>query len=273
MARTVKCGLGLFTCRKPVLLLVCLLCTFQTSIQQCLTADDTRLLTNPKSHEALYHGQQNFSLDLLGQINKRYTSNENVFFSPYSIYHALVMAYFIAANHTETALHKALRFGADHDKVDVLQAYKFEKLKGQPYEFSGANRIYASSELHVRDCMKEIFEDELEQINFKKDPLGAVNKINNWVEKQTRGTIQDLLPVDVINEYTSLVLANAAFFKGQWESRFPSEDTQRELFYVTPSESTFVDMMTQEGTFGYGESYSLRFHLRDLLSYVGVLRR
>lgn len=235
-------------------LLLCLLCTFNGSLQQCLTSDDTRIPTNPTSHKTLYNGQQNFSLDLLAQISKQYASDENIFFSPYSVYHALVMAYFISANHTENALHKVLRFGADHDKVDVLQAYKFDKFQDLPYEFSGANRIYVSNELVVRDCLKETFEEELEQINFKANPLKALDKINGWVENQTRGMIKSLLPADAINEETSLVLANAAFFKGKWESRFSSEDTHKDLFYVTPSENTFVDMMTQEGTFAYGES-------------------
>lgn len=164
------------------------------------------------------------------------------------------MAYFLSANQTEKALHKALRYSDDQDKVDVLQAYRYDKLRGLPYEFSGANRIYTSNELHVRSCMNDLFVDEIESINFKKDPLAAVNKINGWVEKQTRGMIADLLPADAVDEYTNLVLANAAYFKGDWEARFPEEDTHQELFYITANQSTFVEMMTQEGTFDYGES-------------------
>lgn len=232
---------------------------FAGSQQQCLTPDDSRPSTSAKAHSSFYRGQQNFSLDLLAEINKRSNAKDNVFFSPYSIYHALVMAYFLSSNQTEKALHRALRYGSDQDKVDVLQAYKFDKLRGLPYEFSGANRIYTSTDLHVRDCMKELFEDEIEAIDFKKDPLEAINQINGWVEKQTRGKITDLLPADAVNDQTSLVLANAAYFKGAWESRFPDEDTHREVFYVTPSDTTFVDMMTQEGTFDYGESFSRAF--------------
>lgn len=97
------------------------------------------------------------------------------------------MAYFLSSNQTEKSLHKALRYGQDQDKVDVLQAYKFDKLRGLPYEFSNANRIYTSKDLNVRDCVKDLFEDELEPIDFKKDPKAAVDKINNWVQKQTRG--------------------------------------------------------------------------------------
>lgn len=237
-----------------VLFVVCLWCTFSGSQQQCLTPDDSNSLSNPKSYLSFYRGQQNFSLDLLAEINKRSNSKDNVFFSPYSIHHALVMAYFLSSNHTEKALHRALRYSKDQSKLDVFKAYRYDQLGGLPYEFNGANRIYVSNELHVRPCMQDLFEEELESVDFKKNPLAACNKINDWVEKQTRGMISNLLPADAVDEHTSLVLANAAFFKGEWQYLFPVEDTHEELFYVTKSESTFVDMMTQEGTFDYGES-------------------
>lgn len=261
-------GDGVFG-RVSILIFLCLLCTVGDSLQQCLTADDTRMSTNAMSHQALYLGQQDFSLALLAEINKLHAPTENVFFSPYSTYHALIMAYFLSSNQTEKALHQTLHLGAGKDKVDILQAYKFDKFRSRPYEFSGANRIYVSTDLHVRDCMEQLFSDELQELNFKKDPVNAVGTINRWVEDQTRGMITDLLPADAVNPETSLVLVNAAYFKGNWQYRFPADNTRKTLFYITPSENTFVDMMTQEGTFNHGESLFARFHLNALLSSGG----
>lgn len=235
--------------------LLCLLCAITLTVQQCLTPNDARGASNPLAYRRLYRGHQDFSLSLLEQINKRQSTSENIFFSPYSVYHALMMAYFISSNHTEKALHDTLRFGPNQDKIDILQAYKFDKYAKQPYEFSSANRIYYAAQLLVRDCMKEHFEDELQKLDFKANPAGAVEKINNWVQEKTRGMIADLLPVDAVDQNTNLVLVNAAYFKGKWQSQFQAENTHKAIFYISPSENTFVDMMTQEGTFNHGESH------------------
>lgn len=58
----------------------------------------------------LYGGQQDFSLALLNAINKL-MPKENLFFSPYSTYHALLIAYFMAGGQTEAYLRKVLRLG------------------------------------------------------------------------------------------------------------------------------------------------------------------
>lgn len=79
----------------------------QKSYQQCLTVDD-RKTTDRAGRTGLYTGQQGFSLALLQAINQLMPT-ENLFFSPYSTYHALVIAYFLAGGQTEDYLKKILR--------------------------------------------------------------------------------------------------------------------------------------------------------------------
>lgn len=64
----------------------------------------------------LYGGQQGFSLALLNAINK-VMPNENLFFSPYSTYHALLIAYFMAGGETEAYLKKVLRLDNTVSKI------------------------------------------------------------------------------------------------------------------------------------------------------------
>lgn len=71
-----------------------------------------------KAHSDLYSGQQGFSLALLNAINK-VKPNENLFFSPYSTYHALLIAYFMSGGQTESYLKKVLRL----DESQVLIMY------------------------------------------------------------------------------------------------------------------------------------------------------
>lgn len=67
---------------------------------------------NINSYNNLYAGEQDFSLALLNAINKL-MPKQNLFFSPYSTYHALLIAYFMAGGETEAYLRKVLRLGED----------------------------------------------------------------------------------------------------------------------------------------------------------------
>lgn len=93
--------------KTPLLIFMLTILAIQRSNQQCLTANDNQP-PNPKGKLGLYTGQQAFSLALLQAINQL-TPTENLFFSPYSTYHALLLAYFISANQTENYLKKTLR--------------------------------------------------------------------------------------------------------------------------------------------------------------------
>lgn len=87
---------------------ICLLIAiiFGESHQACLYENNNQF--SKSSYSILYAGQQDFSLALLNAINKL-MPHENLFFSPYSTYHALLIAYFISGNATENYLKKALR--------------------------------------------------------------------------------------------------------------------------------------------------------------------
>lgn len=234
----------------------------QNTLQQCLTRDDSRLRSSQTGHHTLYKGQHDFSLALLKEINKLSTS-ENLFFSPYSTYHALLLAYFTSASQTEQSLGNALRLNPNQDKIDLMQAYRFDKFlrrasssaPDKSYEFSSANKIYVSSKIPVRSCMEDLFNEELQKLDFENNPTGALQTINGWVETETQGMIRDLIPPDGIDQSTNLVLVNAAFFKGMWEYKFDPSLTQVMVFYVSPSQNTFVPMMTQEGTFNHGQCH------------------
>lgn len=104
---------------KTSLSLILLAVVLHRSNQQCLTPNDNQP-PNPKGKLGLYTGQQSFSLALLQAINQL-TPTENLFFSPYSTYHALLLAYFISSNQTENYLKKALKL--DDMQVGVLNYF------------------------------------------------------------------------------------------------------------------------------------------------------
>ncbi|XP_018579836.1 serine protease inhibitor 88Ea-like isoform X2 [Anoplophora glabripennis] len=222
-----------------------------------------------KTHADLYSGQQGFSLALLNAINK-IMPNENLFFSPYSTYHALLIAYFMTGGQTESYLKKVLRLDQSQNKSDIYAAYKTDKFitqvlaKSAPYEFTNANKIYVSDAVPVRDCVVNDFPEELEKKNFKTDAESVRLSINGWVENTTHHMIKDLLPRGTIDETTDLVLVNAAYFKGIWEHKFNPDLTKQEIFYVNPSKQIMVDMMHIEETFKHDVSETLGAHILEL---------
>lgn len=241
------------------------------ALGQCFSQNDHALGPNTGERRNLYKGEHQFTMDMLNVVNDQMPT-ENIFFSPFSVYNALVLAYFTANNHTEESLKKVLYIPESQDKVSTMRAYTLEKLfqnmralnGSSDYELLSANRLFVSNKFNIRDCMKELFQNEIVPVDYVSDPAGAVNMINNWVANQTKNQIKDLLHADQITAATNLVLANAAYFKGLWKSKFQPESTRKEVFYITTSQSAFVTMMRQKTTFNHMVSEKLGAHVLEL---------
>lgn len=100
--------------------------------------------------------------------------------------------------------------------------------------------------------MLDLFGDELIKVDFKSNPSAVRNGINDWVSNTTRGHIRDFLPEDSITEDTDLVLANAVYFKGLWQSRFDPANSKRDIFYAPGSQNSVITFMRQKKTFNHG---------------------
>lgn len=86
--------------------------------QTCLADDIGKSSFNYKAG-TLYKGQTIFTANFLDALNKA-SPNENLFFSPYSLYHALLLAYFGSANQTEKALKVKLLLNKNSDLFTLL---------------------------------------------------------------------------------------------------------------------------------------------------------
>lgn len=91
--------------RKMILLLW--FCLPTLVLGQCITDDDQKAVKDPSARVAMYKGQQRFSISVLKALNDLH-GDQNIFFSPHSMYQALLLAYIGASNETERTLQKAL---------------------------------------------------------------------------------------------------------------------------------------------------------------------
>ena len=120
---------------------------------QC-SADEPRLATRSQIR-SLSESLHNFSYKMLNTIN-RATPNENVFFSPISTYHALLLAYFGSRGHTEEYLKQGLNLNWAKDKDEVIKTYHHQRVMLEQkssikdLEFSLADKVYISSEYKIR---------------------------------------------------------------------------------------------------------------------------
>lgn len=238
---------------------------------QCLTSNDSPSMMNPRSKMALENGRFQFAIEALKKAAELQTS-DNIFFSPDSVHNAVTLAYFGARGETEASLKKALHIPEGLSKVDVLRYYAFEKSIKQArqnngsanYEYNTANRLWITDTRKLRECMLDLFGDQLTRTDFKTNPSAVREHINNWVSNVTKGHIRDLLPEGSIGEDTDLVLANAVYFKGLWQSRFDPANSKKDIFYASGSHNSATTFMRQKETFNRIVSEELGAHVLEL---------
>ncbi|XP_053470800.1 leukocyte elastase inhibitor isoform X2 [Ictalurus furcatus] len=204
--------------------------------------------------ESLSVANTNFALHLFTKI-KEGNKTGNVFYSPLSISSALAMVSLGAAGNTATQMSEVLHHNKAKDDVHV----SFNKLMaelnkaGAPYALSMANRLYGEQTYKfVEKFLKETkthYHAELETVDFKANAESARVNINNWVEKQTKEKIKNLLEEGTVDNLTRLVLVNAIYFKGSWEKQFDVEATQKRPFKLNKKETKPVQMMNQDTEF------------------------
>lgn len=189
-----------------------------------------------------------FAFDVYKKLAQ--SSDNNIFFSPVSISMALGMTYAGANGETKQQMAKALRFPADdknfHKQIGNLMNELLSK-GSKGVEISLANQQWADKSYKFR-CkylceVKRAYKAPVKRLDFRNKSDESRLVINKWVEDQTRERIKDLLPGGSITNLTTLVLTNAIYFKGQWDSKFQEEDTNNEPFKTASGKEVQARMM------------------------------
>ncbi|XP_058412585.1 serpin B4-like isoform X1 [Diceros bicornis minor] len=218
---------------------------------------------------SLSEANTHFAVDLFQQLKK--SEKDNIFYSPLSISLALAMTYSGAQGNTALQIGKVLHFNDITDStrgrastahVEKLRNVhqQFQKLLTElkkptdAYDLSIANRLYGEKEFQFRqeymENVKKFYLASVESADFRNAPEESRKKINSWVESQTKGKINDLLPPDSL-EFAILVLVNAVYFKGLWDKKFDTKSTGEEKFWLNKDTSKSVQMMRQTSSFNF----------------------
>uniref|UniRef100_A0A671VGU4 Serpin domain-containing protein n=2 Tax=Sparus aurata TaxID=8175 RepID=A0A671VGU4_SPAAU len=159
----------------------------------------------------------------------------NVVLSPLSLAFALAHLTLGAHNETEKLLLKTLHAHSlpcyHHILGGLLPHFRNTSL-------DMATRMYLRPGFQVK---LSFVEESLARYQSQPVPLVSVEEVNQWVENATNGHIPNFLesiPHDVV-----LMLMNAVYFKGEWQTRFDPQGTTKGAFYLDNQNSVSVDMM------------------------------
>jgi serpin B len=123
------------------------------------------------------------------------------------------------------------------------------------YQLSVADALWAQQGYSFLDDFLSLLKTDygagLNQVNFKGATEAARLTINQWVEQKTQDKIKDLLQPGALRSDTRLVLTNAIYFKGDWETQFDKAQTKSEDFHLSRAQTVTAPLMHREGRFSY----------------------
>ncbi|KAM9665830.1 serpin B6 isoform 1-T6 [Trichechus inunguis] len=206
--------------------------------------------------ETLSEANGTFALNLLKKLGEN--NSQNVVFSPMSISSALAMVFLGAEGNTATQISQALSLnksrGGGGDVHQGFQSLLTEVNKpGTQYMLRTANRLFGEKTYDFlssfKDSCRKFYQAEMEELDFANATEESRKHINTWVAKKTEGKITELLSSGAVNSITKLVLANAIYFKGNWDTQFNKEQTKERPFKISKNEEKPVQMMFKKSTF------------------------
>jgi serpin B len=229
--------------------------------------------------ETCVSGNTSFALDLYARLK---STEGNIFFSPFSLSSALSMTYAGAREETADQMAEVMHFSLPQPQLhktfsELSTDLNAPKEKG--YELAVANRLWGQKGFSFLEdflaTTKKYYGAELAQVDFAKDTEGARKTINEWVEKQTKDKIKNLIPKGILNQFSRLVLTNAIYFKGKCADQFEKKLTKPAPFYVEKDKEIEATLMNRTGDYEYMENDSLQAlelaYTGDELSMVVVL--
>jgi len=158
---------------------------------------------------------------------------KNLALSPASLELALLMTRTGAIDETAEEMKTAL-FMSDLSDEDILAACKQLMWRSNTNGMEAANSLwmqkdYPFSDAFIRTCNENFMTDAF-SVDFAGDAAGSTDQINAWASEKTHGKIPEMNPQPLRND-TRLVLINALYFLGKWETPFVYGTSYNQVFH------------------------------------------
>lgn len=203
----------------------------------------------------LVAGTNDFAFDFYRQALS--DQDGNLIFSPFSISLAFSMVYGGARGETEAQLAEVFGYLSQEDQhpaynrlesdLSALGQAETQSGDGQAFQLEIANALWGQHgfpfEADYLDLLAGQYGAGLRAVDFAGMPEESRQAINGWVAEQTNERIQNLMPQGSIGPDTRLVLANAVYFKANWEQPFSESETRAAPFHLLDGSQVTVQLM------------------------------
>lgn len=211
-------------------------------------------------------GNFDFTLALLDQFVST-DSGANLVYSPYSVSVALAMTYAGARGQTAEEMANAVHYELTGESLhQVFSSLEVEFSRrnedgqdvenpvgedpdGPAFELRSANRVWGEEsypfDVDFIELLSTYYGAGMQLLDFIDASEESRQIINEWIESETHGKIDELLPSSAIDPNTKLVLTNAVYFLGMWKFPFQESQTEQGTFRNIDGTESSVSMMNQ----------------------------
>lgn len=189
------------------------------------------------------------------EIYRRLPDAGNLVFSPYSLRAVLSMVSQGAVGQTKTEIEKAVRISPGWNQEWYAHAALSHELKSQSEVLQIANAIFVDRTIGPPNCAVNLADGYgaiVEEVDFLGQAEKVRQRINGWASDRTHGKIQELFAPGDLDQML-VIMANAIYFKGEWEKKFDKAITRIGPFNA-PRSGSSAQFMQQSNQFGYIET-------------------
>jgi len=189
----------------------------------------------------------------------------NFILSPHSVSATLTMIDVGAANETDAQIQGVLHLPGNG--TTVAPAYATLACETESDGTSNGDQLAIASsiwgqkgtafEAGFLSTLSKGYDAPLQQVDYVTDANAAASAIDTWVSTQTHGTIPTLLQPGDLNADARLVLVNAIYFKGAWETAFDPSATLPQPFTLADGSQVTTPTMSGSVTLREGGSASV----------------
>ena len=208
--------------------------------------------SDPAAEAATARAEQAFAIALLKQAGPA-AHNANVVLSPSSLAIALSMLRNGAAGSTHDEIARALQSAGQTDAQQnagwaSLSADLSAAAAAQGISVQSANSLWLQRGLQMRpdfmSAMAQSYRAGVWQVDFAHALASATASINTWTSQHTNGKITKLFADGTLDPTTLLVLANAVYFKADWQTPFDKARTSPGPFTLASGGTSAAQFMS-----------------------------
>lgn len=243
-------ALSLFACNNPAV---------QTQSADLMKDMNAQAVESREIDDTFRTAAASFSIELFRQSAvPEVSAGKNVLISPESVLSALAMTANGAKDTTRMEMENVICGGMDiQDFNSYMYTYNNKLTATEDVTFHLANSIWIKddpAEIQVKNDFLQTDKDYYNADAFLADfDESTVTDINNWVNANTNGMINQLL--DIIPDDVVMYLINALAFEGAWETPYEEAQINENDTFTNHlgAEETVTMMISTESQYISGE--------------------